>query len=40
MWAFYRVKLVFPLGDATAMLAGLDTQGKITGIDFVSMAGD
>jgi hypothetical protein len=37
---FYLVKLVFPRGDAAAMLVGLDTQGKITGIDFVSMAGD
>jgi hypothetical protein len=38
--AFYLVKLVFPRGDAAAMLVGFDMQGKITGIDFVSMAGD
>ena len=37
---FYLVKLIFPRGDAAAMLVGFDTQGKITGIDFVSMAGD
>jgi hypothetical protein len=34
------VKLMFPRGDAAAMLLGFDTQGRITGIDFVSMAGD
>jgi hypothetical protein len=38
--SFYLVKLVFPRGDAAAMLLGFDTEGKITGIDFVSMAGD
>jgi hypothetical protein len=37
---FYLVKLIFPRGDSAAMLVGFDTQGKITGIDFVSMAGD
>jgi hypothetical protein len=37
---FYLVELVFPRGDAAAMLVGFDTQGQITGIDFVSMAGD
>jgi len=37
---FYLVKLVFPRGDAAAMLLGFDTAGKITGIDFISMAGD
>ena len=37
---FYLVKLVFPRGDSAAMLVGFDTEGKITGIDFVSMAGD
>lgn len=36
----YLVKLVFPRGDSAAMLVGFDTEGKITGIDFVSMAGD
>lgn len=37
---FYLVKLIFPRGNSAAMLVGFDTQGKITGIDFVSMAGD
>ncbi len=37
---FYLVKLIFPRGDSAAMLVGFDSQGKITGIDFVSMAGD
>jgi len=36
----YLVKLLFPRGDAAAMLVGFDTDGKITGIDFVTMAGD
>ena len=38
--AFYLIKLVFPRGDAAAMLVGFNSDGKITGIDFVSMAGD
>jgi hypothetical protein len=37
---FYLVKLVFPRGDAASLLIGFDAQGKITGISFVSMAGD
>ena len=37
---FYVVKILFPRGDATGLLLGLDTAGKITGIDIVSMAGD
>jgi hypothetical protein len=36
----YLVKLVFPRGDAAAMLVGLNTGGEITGIDIISMAGD
>ena len=36
----YLVKLLFPRGDAAAMLIGFDTEGKITGIDIISMAGD
>jgi hypothetical protein len=36
----YLVKLLFPRGDAAAMLVGVDTDGKITGIDFVTLAGD
>ena len=37
---FYLVKLIFPRGDAASLLIGFDAQGKITGIDFMSMAGD
>ena len=37
---FYLVKLVFPRGDAASLLIGFDAEGKITGIDFISMAGD
>lgn len=38
--AFYVVKLIFPRGDAAGLLIGLDAEGKITGISFLSMAGD
>jgi hypothetical protein len=37
---FYVVKLVFPRGDAASLLLGVNTQGKITGISLMSMAGD
>jgi hypothetical protein len=37
---FYLVKLIFPRGDAASLLIGFDARGKITGIDFMSMAGD
>ena len=37
---FYVVKLVFPRGDAASLLFGFDTEGKITGIAIMSMAGD
>jgi hypothetical protein len=37
---FYLVKLIFPRGDAASLLIGFDAQGKITGLSFVSMAGD
>ena len=37
---FYLVKLVFPRGDAASLLIGFDAEGKITGINFMSMAGD
>ena len=37
---FYLVKLIFPRGDAASLLIGFDGQGKISGIDFMSMAGD
>jgi len=34
------VKLIFPRGDAASLLIGLNAEGKITGISFLSMAGD
>lgn len=37
---FYLVKLIFPRGDAASILFGLDSEGKITAISIVSMAGD
>ncbi|MGB0062116.1 hypothetical protein [Candidatus Binatus sp.] len=37
---FYMVKLLFPRGDAASILLGLDSEGKITAISIVSMAGD
>jgi hypothetical protein len=37
---FYVVKFVFPRGDATSMLFGFDTAGKITGVGVGGMAGD
>jgi len=36
----YLVKLLFPRGDAAAMLLGLNADGKITGVSMLSMAGD
>ena len=37
---FYRVKLIFPRGDAASLLFGFDAEGKITGVAIMSMAGD
>ena len=37
---FYKVKLIFPRGDAASLLFGLDVEGKITGVAIMSMAGD
>ena len=37
---FYVVKIVFPRGDAASLLFGFNAQGKITGINIMSMAGD
>jgi len=37
---FYDVKLTFPRGDAASLLFGFDSNGKITGIALMSMAGD
>jgi len=36
----YLVKFIFPRGDATSVLFGLDVEGKITGVAVESMAGD
>jgi hypothetical protein len=36
----YVVKLVFPRGDAASLLFGFNTEGKITGISILSLAGD
>ncbi|MBV8095675.1 MAG: hypothetical protein JO110_21090 [Acetobacteraceae bacterium] len=37
---FHLVKIIFPRGDAASLMFGLNTQGKITGISLLSMAGD
>ena len=37
---FYAVKILFPRGDAASLLLGFNLEGSITGISFVSMAGD
>ena len=37
---FYIVKFVFPRGDATSLLFGFDTEGKITAVGVGGMAGD
>ena len=37
---FYKVKLIFPRGDAASLLFGFDADGKITGVAIMSMAGD
>ena len=36
----YVVKLIFPRGDAASLLLGFNSEGKITGISLLSMAGD
>jgi hypothetical protein len=36
----YKVKLIFPRGDAASLLFGFDVEGKITGVSIMSMAGD
>ena len=38
--SFHVVKILFPRGDAASLMFGLNTQGKITGISLLSMAGD
>ena len=37
---FYKVKLIFPRGDAASILFGFNLEGKITGVAIMSMAGD
>jgi hypothetical protein len=37
---FYIVKIVFPRGDAASLMFGFNEEGKITGINLMSMAGD
>jgi hypothetical protein len=37
---FYKVKLIFPRGDAASLLFGFDAEGRITGVAIMSMAGD
>ena len=37
---FYKMKLVFPRGDAAGLLFGFDTEGKITGVVVMGLAGD
>ena len=37
---FATVKFVFPRGDATSLMFGFDTAGKITGIAVGGVAGD
>jgi hypothetical protein len=37
---FYIVKIVFPRGDAASLMFGFDADGKISGINLMSMAGD
>jgi hypothetical protein len=34
------VKIIFPRGDAASLMMGFNTDGKITGISLMSMAGD
>jgi hypothetical protein len=37
---FFVVRIAFPRGDTASLLMGLNAQGKITGIDLMSIAGD
>ena len=37
---FHVVKIHFPRGDAASLMFGFNTEGKITGITLMSMAGD
>jgi hypothetical protein len=37
---FYIIKIAFPRGDAASLMFGFNADGKITGINLMSMAGD
>ena len=37
---FYKMKLIFPRGDAASLLFGFDVEGRISGVAIMSMAGD
>ncbi len=37
---FHVVKLIYPRGDAASLLLGIDGQGRITGVNVMTMAGD
>ena len=37
---FHVMKIVFPRGDAASLMMGFSTEGKITGVSLLSMAGD
>ena len=37
---FHVVKIAFPRGDAASLMFGFNSEGKITGITLMSMAGD
>ncbi len=37
---FYVVKIIFPRGDAASLMLGFNSTGQITGVTFMSMAGD
>jgi hypothetical protein len=37
---FHVVKIIFPRGDAASLMMGCNSDGKITGISLMSMAGD
>ena len=37
---FYVVKIIFPRGDAASLMLGFNATGQITGVTFMSMAGD
>jgi hypothetical protein len=38
--AFYVAKIIFPRGDAASLMFDFNADGKITGVNLMSMAGD